>query len=47
MVNIVKVVCQDHLEVRLPLLDVRHASAMDTVMNNEEYVMTERDIVFV
>ena len=47
MVNIVKVVCQDHLEVRLPLLDVRDASAMDTVMNNEGYVIAEQDIVFV
>lgn len=47
MVNIVKIVCQDHLEVRLPLLDVSDASVMDTVMNNEGYVIIERDIVFV
>ena len=47
MVKIVNIVYPDHMEVRLPLLDVRDVSVMDTGMNNEEYVITERDIVSV
>ena len=47
MVKIVNIAYPDHMEVRLPLSDVRDVSVMDTGMNNKEYVITERDIVSV